>query len=90
MKKSSQLTDEVLVNIAIYIKKTDSTVRQASAFFRIPKSTVYKYMVRDMKRVSEILAEELRQILLLHKKERASHGGKAMQNNKKAKKLMSA
>ena len=69
--------EERAVELAYYIIKTKSTVRQTARCFGISKSTVHKDCTDRLKQLNPGLASEVRQVLDVNKQERHIRGGLA-------------
>ena len=64
-------------DLAVYIIENKSTVRAAAAQFGISKSTVHKDMTERLSKINQVLAGQVREILLENKQERHIRGGYA-------------
>ncbi len=60
---------------AIYLIKTEKTIREVAKDFKISKSTLHKDMQKRLKDISPQLNEKVQKILKKHKKERHIKGG---------------
>lgn len=66
-----------VVDVSLYIIKTNATVRQAAMVFGVSKSTVHKDVTERLPRINKELAEQVKQVLELNKSERHIRGGEA-------------
>ncbi len=66
-----------VVDVSLYIVKTNATVRQAAIVFGVSKSTVHKDVTERLPRVNEDLASQVKEVLELNKAERHIRGGEA-------------
>ncbi len=66
-----------VVDVSLYIVKTNATVRQAASVFGVSKSTVHKDVTERLPRVNEALANQVKEVLELNKAERHIRGGEA-------------
>ena len=69
--------EERTIELAKYIIENKCTVREAARKFGISKSTVHKDMTERLSKINQLLAEEVRAILLENKQERHIRGGLA-------------
>lgn len=69
------MTRENIEVIATYIAKTGSTVREAAKQFGISKSTIYKNITYDLKKIDLELYFEVKKVLEKNKAERHIRGG---------------
>ena len=60
-----------------YIVATRCTIRDASAHFGVPKSTVHIHVTRHLSQFDPVLAQEVRKVLDTNLKERHIRGGQA-------------
>lgn len=77
---------ERCLEVAKYIIKNNSTVREAAKVFKISKSTIHKDVTVTLKKVNPELYRQASMILLNNKNERHMRGGlstKAKYLNKK-------
>lgn len=65
------------MDIANYIVKSRSTVRQAAKQFGVSKSTVHKDVTERLLKINPSLASETRKVLDINKSERHIRGGLA-------------
>lgn len=65
------------MDIANYIVKSRSTVRQAAKQFGVSKSTVHKDVTERLLKINPSLAKEARKVLDINKSERHIRGGLA-------------
>ncbi len=63
--------------VAIYMLENNATVRSASAYFGISKSTVHKDVSKTLRRVSPSLFKSVTELLAANKSERHIRGGEA-------------
>lgn len=66
-----------VVDVSLYIVKTNATVRQAATVFGVSKSTIHKDVTERLPRINKDLAEQVKQVLELNKSERHIRGGEA-------------
>lgn len=69
--------EERVITIAHYIIDTRSTVRKASSYFGISKSTIHKDVTQRLSYLNPSLAKDVRKILDVNKSERHLRGGLA-------------
>ena len=69
--------EERVIEVAKYIVKNKSTVRETAKKFKISKSTVHKDVTERLDRINPELADEVRRILDKNKAERHIRGGQA-------------
>lgn len=69
--------EERTIELANYIIDHKCTVREAAKKFGISKSTVHKDMTERLSKINQLLAGQVRQILLENKQERHIRGGYA-------------
>lgn len=74
---NSNYIEERVVDIANYIVKSRSTVRQAAKQFGVSKSTVHKDVTERLLKINPSLAKEARKVLDINKSERHIRGGLA-------------
>ena len=74
---NSNYIEERAVDIANYIVKSKSTVRQAAKQFGVSKSTVHKDITERLLKINPSLASETRKVLDINKSERHIRGGLA-------------
>ena len=74
---NSNYIEERVVDIANYIVKSRSTVRQAAKQFGVSKSTVHKDVTERLLKINPSLASETRKVLDINKSERHIRGGLA-------------
>lgn len=60
---------------AIYLIKTNETIRNIAVHFKISKSTVHKDLQERLRKVSPNMNKEVQKILELHQKEKHMKGG---------------
>lgn len=72
----SQPNDRAVM-LGTYIVENHSTVRAAAKQFGISKSTVHKDVSERLPYIRPLLAEQVREVLLLNKQERHIRGGMA-------------
>ncbi len=65
------------MDIANYIVKSRSTVRQTAKQFGVSKSTVHKDVTERLLKINPSLAKEARKVLDINKSERHIRGGLA-------------
>lgn len=65
------------VKVAQHILQTSDTVRQTAEVFGISKSTVHKDVAERLPRISQEMAEQVKDILNKNKAERHLRGGEA-------------
>lgn len=66
-----------VVDVSLYIIKTNATVRQAASVFGVSKSTIHKDVTERLPRVNEELAGKVKLVLERNKAERHIRGGEA-------------
>ena len=66
-----------VVDVSLYIVKTNATVRQAALVFGVSKSTVHKDVTERVPRINKELAEQVKKVLEINKSERHIRGGEA-------------
>ena len=66
-----------VVDVSLYIIKTNATVRQAASVFGVSKSTIHKDVTERLPRINEELAAQGKQVLEHNKAERHIRGGEA-------------
>ena len=66
-----------VVDVSLYIIKTNATVRQAASVFGVSKSTIHKDVTERLPRISQELAVQVKQVLEQNKAERHIRGGEA-------------
>ncbi len=66
-----------VVDVSLYIVKTNATVRQAALVFGVSKSTVHKDVTERLPRINKELAEQVKKVLEINKSERHIRGGEA-------------
>ena len=66
-----------VVDVSLYIVKTNATVRQAATIFGVSKSTVHKDVTERLPRINKELAEQVKKVLEVNKSERHIRGGEA-------------
>ena len=69
--------EERAVELAYYIIKTKSTVRQTARCFGISKSTVHKDITTRLQKLNTELYERVQTVLQVNKQERHIRGGLA-------------
>ena len=69
--------EERTIELANYIIEHKCTVREAAKKFGISKSTVHKDMTERLSKINQVLAGQVREILLENKQERHIRGGYA-------------
>ena len=69
--------EERTVELANYIVENKCTVREAAKKFGISKSTVHKDVTERLIKINQLLADEVRVVLLENKQERHLRGGYA-------------
>ena len=74
---NSNYIEERVVDIANYIVKSRSTVRQTAKQFGVSKSTVHKDVTERLLKINPSLAKEARKVLDINKSERHIRGGLA-------------
>lgn len=70
--------EERAKNLAKYIIKNKSTIRQAAKKFNVSKSTVHKDISKKLDKISPSLAHKVKQILEINKEQRHIRGGLAI------------
>ena len=76
--------EERAVELAYYIIKTKSTVRQTARCFGISKSTVHMDVARRLRSLNPQLYSEVREILDINKAQRHIRGGLATREKYKS------
>lgn len=66
-----------VLDVSLYIIKTNATVRQAASVFGVSKSTIHKDVTERLPRINEELAAQAKQVLEHNKSERHIRGGEA-------------
>ncbi len=66
-----------VVDVSLYIVKTNATVRQAATVFGVSKSTIHKDVTERLPRLNQELAAQVKQVLDFNKSERHIRGGEA-------------
>ncbi|MGB4266652.1 MAG: sporulation transcriptional regulator SpoIIID, partial [Limnochordia bacterium] len=66
-----------VVDVSLYIIKTNATVRQAATVFGVSKSTIHKDVTERLPRINPELAAQVKQVLEHNKAERHIRGGEA-------------
>lgn len=66
-----------VLDVSLYIIKTNATVRQAASVFGVSKSTIHKDVTERLPRINEDLANQAKQVLEHNKAERHIRGGEA-------------
>ena len=66
-----------VVDVRLYIVKTNATVRQAASVFGVSKSTIHKDVTERLPRINEELARKVKLVLEMNKAERHIRGGEA-------------
>ena len=66
-----------VVDVSLYIVKTNATVRQAASVFGVSKSTIHKDVTERLPRINEELARKIKLVLEMNKAERHIRGGEA-------------
>ncbi|HHX01551.1 MAG TPA: sporulation transcriptional regulator SpoIIID [Firmicutes bacterium] len=66
-----------VVDVSLYIIKTNATVRQAATVFGVSKSTIHKDVTERLPRINPELATQVKQVLEHNKAERHIRGGEA-------------
>ncbi|NMB01097.1 MAG: sporulation transcriptional regulator SpoIIID [Firmicutes bacterium] len=66
-----------VVDVSLYIVKTNATVRQAATVFGVSKSTIHKDVTERLPRINKELAEQVKKVLEVNKSERHIRGGEA-------------
>ena len=66
-----------VVDVSLYIIKTNATVRQAASVFGVSKSTIHKDVTERLPRINEELALKVKRVLDQNKPERHIRGGEA-------------
>lgn len=66
-----------VVDVSLYIIKTNATVRQAATVFGVSKSTIHKDVTERLPRINEELAGQVKEVLEMNKAERHIRGGEA-------------
>ena len=74
---NSNYIEERVVDIANYIVKSRSTVRQAAKQFGVSKSTVHKDITERLRTINKALAEKVAAVLEVNREERHIRGGRA-------------
>lgn len=69
--------EERVMEIAVYIIDSKSTIRHAAKRFGVSKSTVHKDITERLPKINPQVAMEAKNILDLNKSERHIRGGKA-------------
>lgn len=70
--------EERVISMAWYIIENQATIRETAKKFGIPKSTVYNDVTKWLYNIDTYLYKEVRKVLDINKKERASRGGQAL------------
>lgn len=73
---------ETILEIAEYIIDNDATVRNASDNLLIPKTTIHRYMVKELKHLNIELYDQVRTIFNRHYKERVPRMIKSQWNKR--------
>ena len=63
-----------VVDVSLYIIKTNATVRQAASVFGVSKSTIHKDVTERLPRINQELAAQVKQVLEHNKAERHIRG----------------
>ena len=66
-----------VINEALYILDTKSTIRETAKIYNVSKSTVHKDVTERLEVINPRLAEEIRKVLDVNKAERHLRGGMA-------------
>ncbi|KIR02343.1 Stage III sporulation protein D [Lachnospiraceae bacterium TWA4] len=74
---SNNYIEERVIDVANYIVRSGSTVRQAAKKFGVSKSTVHKDVTERLLKMNPMLASEIRKVLDINKAERHIRGGMA-------------
>ncbi|AFS77291.1 stage III sporulation protein D [Gottschalkia acidurici 9a] len=69
--------EERALEIAKYIIKKKSTVRQTATIFGVSKSTVHKDVTERLPKINPLLAGKVKWVLDMNKAERHIRGGEA-------------
>lgn len=69
--------DKETLEVAQYIIDEDCTIRNASSNFMIPRATLHRRLINDLKHLDDDLYVQVRTILKRHQKESTSRMTKA-------------
>lgn len=75
-----------VVDVSLYMVKTNATVRQAASVFGVSKSTIHKDVTERLPRVNKELAAQVKKVLEINKAERHIRGGEATRRKYSGKK----
>ncbi len=76
-----------VIKEAEYIIKTKKTLREASSYFKVSKSTIHKDMQDRLGKFSPHLEKQVKKILQEHKMERHIKGGEKTKEKYKQKRM---
>jgi|HigsolmetaAR203D_1030402.scaffolds.fasta_scaffold00398_19 Stage III sporulation protein D. len=77
MRLTASQKRELILSIATYIVSYKCTVRQAAKKYNLSKTTIHKYMTKELPKISNELHEYVKQVFDLNKEERHIRGGQA-------------
>ena len=75
--------NELCMEMAFYMIMEKATIRKTAKEFKVAKSTVYKYLTKQLKKIDVCLAIEVRRVLNYNKAERARRGGLATRKKRR-------
>ena len=73
----NEYTENKIIEIAKYMIKNESTLRETAAVFKISKSSVFRFMDEVLVDLSRSLYLDVRKVLDYHKVARSMRGGMA-------------
>ncbi len=77
-----------VLEIARYIIKKETTVRQTARVFGVSKSTVHKDVTERLPKINPLMAKQVKVILEVNKAERHIRGGRATKMKYKNEKVV--
>lgn len=77
-----------VLEIARYIIKKETTVRQTARVFGVSKSTVHKDVTERLPKINPLMAKQVKVILEVNKAERHIRGGRATKMKYKNEKVL--
>ena len=73
----NEYAENKIIEIAKYIIKNESTLREAAAVFKISKSCIFRYIDEVLVDLNRCLYLDVRKVLDYHKTVRSMRGGMA-------------
>lgn len=80
-----KIDNELLIEVAKYYVKNESTIRKTAKTFNISKSTVQIYLTKKLPNIKPKLAKKVNKIMRKNEQEKAKRGGIATREKYKKK-----